>query len=122
MRKRNAEKHAAYQSEWRKRNPNKVRAIRLKVYEKISSDPVRKAARSNRQVLNHNKRNESHGEKPRRWARWQDWEVQAIFDTTRSALEIGNAIGRSLRAVERARVRYRDRAPMEYILKFKEAT
>ncbi len=109
-RRANPEKHAKQQREWRANNREAARAISQRASRKRT--PEQKAAHAEQWMAIHAKRNEGWSQVPRRQARWQEWEITAIFDSSKSTAEIAKNLGRSYRAVELARARYIEYQPV----------
>ena len=102
--------HAEQQREWRSKNPLAAREIDARKRENMPPDQRDRESQLSRE--RNRKRNANWEAKIRRHCRWQDWEVRLIFDSQRLVSEIAIQLGRSYKAIEQARVRYRDRAPI----------
>ena len=120
-------KHAEYQRAWRAANPEKAKAIAKRSRERYRTDPeaakIRrdwiKASKKKPNIIRSRKASKKKRYEKTQYAinhhrRWSDAEIQIAFDRYLTDTEISSAIGRSVQAVESARVRYKDRAPPDW--------
>ena len=117
-------KHAEYQRAWTAANPEKAKAIAKRSRERYRTDPEAAKIRKNWIKASRKKPNFKKARKDynkRRYEktqyainhhrRWSDEEIRLAFDRSLTDREISEKIGRSLQAIENARIRYKDRAP-----------
>jgi len=119
-RKENPEKHAERQREWRDKNRAKSRHIVRRSESKRKTSPEKKKEISDIKVLKNHERNLGWDQAPRRGQRWKDYEIRVIYDADLSISQMVEIIGRSYRSIEKARVRYVDRAPIGFLLNDKK--
>jgi hypothetical protein len=118
-RKKNREKHAKKQREWRAQNKSRAAEIWRRSRDKCiaSLTEEQRAELHQRKLECNRKRNDGWQQVMNRCARWKQWEVQVIFDYTLRTSDIADLLGRSYKSIERARKRFKERAPAEW---FKE--
>lgn len=114
------ELHAERQRKWRAKNKAAARAIYKRSRDKAS--PETKAEHSQAWIDRKTTHNLGWDQVPRRFKRWADWEIEALFDSSLTRLQIAEKIGRSYLAIDKARERYRDRAPLGWFDNKQEAS
>lgn len=108
-RKENAAKHAEKQRKWRAKNKDAARAIWQRSVK--NRTPEQKKLHMGFGHKYRDEKNLGWWQVPRRQQRWSDEEVKAIFNRDRTTAQIAEDIGRSYKAVLKARKRYCHCAP-----------
>jgi len=129
-------RHAEHQRMYVERNKSRVKEIEKRHREKVkASSPVlvrirkrihrRRERRSSAGIERKRKENlarsrktafaENHG------SRWSRHEIEIIFDATKTDAEISKQLGRSMAAIIKSRIRYKDLAPLGWISKGNKA-
>lgn len=90
----------------RKNNPSGIKLSRVKYqrtekFRKVHRVLTRRRYIKTRYAMRHHKP-------------WSEYEVSKIFDTSLTGMELCSLLDRSLAAIEKARVRYKDVAPLGY--------